>query len=295
MIHLVYPHGERHVAPWSIGNHVAAGLREAGHEVIQWDWEDPCTIEPNRGDILIGHPHPQPGRVFLNSLDHHGWGRRIALSPFNGSPEDLPFIEGVIHRVDLWLSICGPRWASELRWPNAKPIDMAIEPSDFPPLKDALRPPGRRRFLYVGCTLANKGTDLLRDTAARLPEESIGHIGWGVIPGVCRHGYVDTASEAGRALIGGYDFLLSPGLHDANPTTVLEASCWGLIALATAGSGWGEDIRGEAMPSEPDAAAAFIRNWQRWPGDGASIIRARRERAKHYSWQRLVSAVLEAL
>jgi hypothetical protein len=52
------------------------------------------------------------------------------------------------------------------------------------------------------------------------------------------HGGVHFTPENVRWLCKDYDFYLSMGRFDANPTALNETACWGLIGACTVGSGY---------------------------------------------------------
>jgi len=291
MIHLVYPHDPARIAaPWSIGNHLARGIRAAGHHVAQYDWAESVVIEPEPDvDILLGHPHPAAGHVFRNSA-MGPWGKVIAISPWNGSDEYTDNLTYVYNSVDHLLCICGEYWAGQLPWKcgGVSAIDMAVEPLDFSPLEFTFRPPGQRKLLYIGCTLPIKNPEKI---AAVADKYTVGHCGYGSIPGTVHHGHVDFSTEEGRAIVSEYDFLLMLSDHDANPTTVLEAMSWGIIPLCSQGSGY----------VSPDVvvvdSASVLDYWQHASPDklldrqelGWSIVKDK------YTWDRFVTRVMEVI
>ena len=235
--HLVYPHGPRKAAPWSIGNHLAIALRKAGYQVIPYDWEARVRMDVRPGDLLLGHPHEEPGFAFTDNL-WQPFGARVAIAPWNGSEpytRRLAQSEQVLNAV---IPICGPYWADKApdHW---YPLDMAINATHYPRVRQKWNPQGARKILYVGCTLECKGPDLLSDLAVALAGEmEIHHVGPGLIPGAYPWGYVEMETDKGRAIAAGCDFVIAPGRADANPTTILEGVSWGLIPLLTRTSGW---------------------------------------------------------
>ena len=286
MIHLVYPFDTSKIAaPWSIGNHLAAGLRKAGYQVQQHQWDEALAIQPAPEDIIIGHPHPDVGFAFRNSVCGP-WAKTVAISPWNGSDEYFGNLDYVAGQVDHLLCICGEAW--KLPWENASRLDMAVEPEDFRQVAREVRPAGQRRFLYIGCTLPIKGPEKIAEVAQLQP---VGHAGYGTIPGCTEHGYLDFSTDEGRAVLEEYDFLITLADHDANPTTVLEAMSWGLVPLCSPGSGY----------TAPDVVVvdslSVIEYWQNAPVDrllerqkmGFSLVRDK------YTWERFTSQVLEVI
>ena len=292
MIHLVYPHGERRVAPWSIGNNLTTALTAAGYDVVNHDWTDTETITPNSTDILIGHPHPEPGRIFGNSLGGD-WRRTIAMSPWGGLPLTEQMVDTVLPRVDKVALICGQTWAERVpaRWAGkAFAVNMAIDRADYPRIKKTFRSPGNRNVLYVGCSAPAKGTQRL--TALGALGVDIIHMGTGNIPGTYRAGYLDTTGDAARTVARQCDFLIAPGTNDANPTTVLEAASWGLLPMCTDGAGWGTDVC-IRIPDDPEVMATVIRWYQTAPVDILDERRARIDVALGgYTWDNFCRAIV---
>jgi hypothetical protein len=285
-IHFVYPYDPRQIAaPWSIGNQVAAGLRAHGYDVQQYDWEDCGTIEPKLGDVLLGHPHPADGFVFRNSL-HRGWGRVVALAPFNGSEANRTFAATWLDDVDHFLAICGPHWAAQLL-PKSSAVDMAVDRAAYPRVTNFAEP-GKRSIAYIGCTVPDKGTDVLAELSTRL-DAKVYHFGYGVVGGaVVECGHHDF--KRGAPVV---DFVIATGRNDANPTSILEGACWGMIALCTPESGWGEDV---ALRLEHDDMAERVNFLLGAPTGLLEERRAVVDAAlPEYSWDRFVDKVIEAI
>jgi len=296
VIHFVYPFDEsRFAAPWSIGNHVAAGLRASGYAVKQYDWMDRWSIFPGLGDVLLGHPHTEGGYVFRNSISCH-WRKRIALAPWNGDAATGPYamtrmLPALRGGLDLFLGICGPYWAA--RPPQGvafRAVDMAADVACFPAQPRRSAPTGHRRYLYAGCTVPDKGTALLEQIIALMPGARWGHVGYGQVAGCHEFGYVPVESPAWREIVDQFDFVVSPGLADANPTVLLEGALCGLIPICTRTSGW------DCWPlisSDPVVAAAELLRWQ-WE-ELEEHQRKCRAIAESYTWGRFTRPVLEAV
>lgn len=289
MIHFVYPYDPARIAaPWSIGNHVSAGLRARGYEVQQYDWEDRRTIVPQIGDVLLGHPHPTDGFVFRNGLVG-SWRRVVALAPFNGSEANRVFTASWIERVDHFLAICGPHWAQQLP-PHSSAVDMAVDRAAFPRVT-SFAEPGRRSIGYIGCTVTDKGTEYLA-ALSELVNAPIYHFGSGEVGGrVLECGYHDFCRSVPVA-----DFVITTGRNDANPTSILEGCSWGMLAFCTPESGWGEDVAIHVPLDDVDAAAALVNNWLALD---SFVLEGRRSEVDaalpRYSWDRFVDKVVEAI
>lgn len=298
IFHVVYPYDpSRDAAPWSIGNHLVEALRARG-DVRVYDWASRVIPEPvTRHDVLIGHPHPESGRAFGGALTKD-WARKIAITPWGGRVLTEALVDDCMPYVDKVALICGPYWAERIpaRWRfKSLAVDMAIDASRFPRVKEEFNPPGQRGYLYIGCTEPCKGTDYLERLISMVPGRW-GHFGPGRVHGAIEHGYAAFWDDAALSIVKEYDFLVHCGRNDANPTTVLEAACWGLIPLCTPTSGWGEDVSVALCGKNPTAAAEDLGYWQDInPADLEHASAALRHNAKTYTWDRFTSKILSLL
>lgn len=306
-VHLVYPHGPRIACPDAIGRKLAERLR-ARYAVRLYEWDEPRAIRPGPDDILLGHPHPAPWTCFRMSMGRPGWRKVIVLAPYHhGDLEQVAFLDPIVARADRFLAITGNYWAATLarspfaHWlPKLTHLDLAVDREDFPPAKAAFAPPGRRRFVYIGHSGWTKNTPYLSAIAARMPEAEIAWIGAGraPIPGLRPLGFQDFRREEARSLVAGYDFMITVGRADANPTTVLEAMAWGLIPVCTPQSGYiGYEGIVNLPLDRPEAAVARLRWLQMLPD--ATLRRLQRANWElldaHFTWDRFAAQVVAAI
>ena len=306
-VHLVYPHGNRISAPDAIGRELGRRL-EVKYEVIYHDWSDRGVIKPEPGDVLLGHPHPHPNTVFRRSLLLDGWHRRLMMAPFHhGDLRQIAFEDSIVSDCDLILAITGPYWFRTLEdsrcshWrPKMIHLDLAVDRSDFPPLKTSFAAPGERRVLYIGHSGRGKNTSYLSEIAALVPDADFAWMGNGNRPihGLTALGLVDFGSQAGRDLVSQFDFFLTVGNADANPTTILEAMAWGLVPICTPTSGY------RGIPSIPNvpvddaeaAAAIVLRLLSANESDLVAMQSANwRLLDEHYAWDRFATQVADAI
>ena len=306
-VHLVYPGGPGISSPQAIGRNLVLHLSRR-YLVRRWEWDDVRVIRPRPGDVLIGHAHPAPWTVFRMSSRVPGWSRVIALQPFaHGLPEYIAFLDPVLRRCDQFLAITGPHWIRTLdrspvaHWaPKLVPMDLAIDRSDYPRVKSRFNPPGSRRFLYIGNTRAPKNPGYLVRIARRLPGTEIAWMGSGrhAMAGIRRLGAQDFSSERARRLVAEYDFVLTVGSSDANPTTVLEAMAWGLIPVCTPQSGYeGEEGIVNVPLDDVDEAAAVLDGLQQAPEPYLLALRDANDMAldRRYTWDRFAGRVIDAI
>jgi glycosyltransferase involved in cell wall biosynthesis len=304
--HVVYPAGPQVACPYAIGRHLLEHLGRR-FDVVHHEWDEVTRLRPRPGDVLIGHPHPSPWTVFRRSSQVPGWRRVVVLSPYaHGTVWQVAFLDATIRRADAYLAITGPYWARRVaegpfrHWlPRFEAVDLAVDRRDFPRVKGALAPPGKRRFLYVGNTAAPKNVGYLSEIARAMPEAEIGWLGAGeAIPGLHAHGFVDFAKSEARQLVAGYDFMLTVGSSDANPSTILEAMAWGLVPVCTPQSGY-EGERGipNVPLADPRGATAVLRALQSAPDAELEAMRAANdaELASRFTWERFLRQVDGAL
>jgi len=243
-IHLVYPHQNKISAPDVIGYKLSQALLSLG-PVITYEWDSIGKILPNPNDILIGHPHPFPYTIFRRSLQHSNWSKVIILQPFNLDVKQVGYIDSIIDKCDRFLAITGKYWfdcidqSSLSRWsPKMIQIDLAVDRNNFPRIKRRFNIPGQRKFIYIGNDNPVKNVSFLSKIAQALPEYCFAWAGAGNDHvGLQRFGQIDFSSKSGQELISQYDFMITVGTADANPTTVLEAMSWGLVQVCNPTSG----------------------------------------------------------
>lgn len=305
-IHLVYPHGPRVSAPDSIGRHLGQRL-EARYEVVYHDWHARGVIKPRPGDVLLGHPHPAPGTVFRRSARKRGWARVLMMAPYNHDLRQVAFEDSVIRDCDQFLAITGPYWfdsvaaSSCAHWrPKMVHLDLAVDRSEFPVLAREPRPPGERSFVYIGNTVWAKNTRYLTELVRRMPSVRFAWIGAGdrEIDGLEPLGSADFSTAEGRAKVAQFDFLVTVGTADANPTTILESMAWGLVPVCTPQSGYVGIPSITNIPlNDPDQAAAVLTRLNALPEDRLRAIRVENWRLldEHYSWERFAGQVIAAI
>jgi len=299
-IHIVYPFeapsGKSAAAPWTIGRELGRAFRRRGHVVEQYDWDEQLVIHPGPGDVLLGHPHPEAGRVFRSSA-WGPWQAVFGIGPWNGSTEYTERMDATVRLASHTFLICGERWWYSLpeAWKvKATRLDGFITLDQFPWLRTMESEKGRRRGLYVGCTVPGKGTGYLERLIVASGAD-ISHAGYGLVSGSKELGWVDFTTDAGRFLVAGHDFLVMTGDHDANPTTVLEAMAWGLVPVLTTGCGWTPDDLEAFWLPDGDArhGAKVLMDVQ--TADLEAMAKANRERVAAFSAERFTAPIIAAV
>jgi glycosyltransferase involved in cell wall biosynthesis len=304
--HVVYPAGPAISAPAAIGRRLLQHLGTR-FRVVHHEWDAVRVVRPDPGDVLLGHPHPAPWTVFRMSSRLPGWRRVVVLCPYaHGSIGQVAFLDTVMARADAYLAITGPYWARRVEegpfrhWAaKLAPLDMAVDRRDFPRIKGGFAPPGKRRFVYVGDANPFKNVAYLAAIARAMPEAEVAWLGRGdATEGIHFLGFHDFATRPVQEMVAGFDFLLTVGNSDANPTTVLEAMAWGLVPVCTPQSGYEGEPGIPNVPLDDVAGAvAVLRSLQQAPAGRLEALRDANDAqlATRFTWERFLSRVDQAI
>jgi hypothetical protein len=222
-------------------------------------------------------------------------------------PQHVVFFDECIDRVDAFLAITGRYWfdrtaeAIYSHWlSKMTQVDLAVNQAHFPFFKRRFNAPGQRKFLYIGHTASYKNPQYLAALADANPDLTIGHIGLGQIASqrVVRHGVLDFKDPAAQQIVADYDFLLTVGQADANPTTILEAGSWGLVPVCTRESGYYEcDWLFNVPLDDVNGASAVLQRLNQTDSDCLMECQAAAQRAlaEHFNWDRFGRQVIAAI
>ena len=157
----------------------------------------------------------------------------------------------------------------------------------------------KRRFLYIGHTGWYKNTKFLEKLATKIPETEFAWMGGNqTLKNIKTLGKYDFSSQEAKNLIQEYDFMITLGSADANPTTILEAMAWGLIPVCSVQSGYVgfPNIRNISIDSIDDTLETIkqlqsvseeqLIKWQR-----ANLT----ELDNHFNWKRFCDQVLSEI
>jgi hypothetical protein len=248
-IHLVYPVDfSKKSAPWSIGNNLYKALKKID-TVKVYQWTSYEKIVPKKGDILIGHAHPNPFTVFRRSLDNSNWRKKILIQPFNSDPLQMSYLYSFINDCDLFFAITGKFWFDNLKKTIFKSwkkkmlrLDMAINLLDYQNIKKKFNKKFQRKFIYIGNEIKfnnyTKNTAYLKDIANTYKPSLFSTAGNKKIDRIKHYGWLNFHEKKGKEIIKKHDFLIMASKHDANPTVILEAMAWGIIPLVTKECGY---------------------------------------------------------
>ena len=306
-VHLVYPAGNRISTPDAIGRNLKLSL-EKFYEVKTYNYDQLKTIHPGNADVLIGHWHPNPFTVFRMSAHKKGWKRVLALAPFCPDPTGWhnAFGNKIIEQCDRYLAITGNAWMKCLKdspfqhWePKIVHVDLAVDRADFPIIKKNFNPAGKRRFLYIGHTAWYKNTSFLENLVEKVPGTFFSWMGGPQrLKNINRLGKLDFSKVDAHNVIKEFDFLITVGSSDANPTTILEAMAWGLIPVCSVQSGYEgfSGIRNISIDNM-EKAVETINNLQSVPEEQLKKWQQVNlaELENHFNWDRFCGQVLDEI
>lgn len=242
-------------SPYSITWHVGRFLREKarafGYEFrfMNLDNTTPANIQSQ--DIVVGHTW-YPDGAMNRALDSDA-KVKIVMQPYSENmvaESERDWIKGLFAKADRLLLITGRYWFDRIAYgPFAEweakttRLDMAINPALHPHSKRTWGKQGKRRVLAIGSDIPVKGLDLIADLArsggwhlgyyGSAPYERFAHV-----PQFTHYGGVDFTPDVQARVTSEYDFFISLARSDANPTTLLETACWGMLGLCNEKSGY---------------------------------------------------------
>lgn len=221
-----------------------------------------CKFGPD--DIFIGHPyfpHKEGGYgVTELAVREIMRPKKLALiSPLHCdvniksdhiNKDFLDDIDKLLPSADILFGIMGEYWWDQwdkspyAHWkPKMIRLDMAVDTTRYPRIKNSFNPKGKRGYLYIGNSSdPRKGTEFLSCLMSNIVNCRVGWIGYGPdIPNVPRIAELSALSPEFMASIASeYDFFISPAVADPNPTTILESMSWGFPVVCTPQSGYYE-------------------------------------------------------
>jgi hypothetical protein len=281
------------------------------YEVIYHRWDATHDIDLRPDDIFVGHPNYPPEtvtqKVFASGkpcrakcLIHPLHTRRVG--------DNMPF-DHMARAADVIFSICGPYWYDTLpqtpfaHWQHKiVRLDMAVNAETFPRIKRAFNQ--ARRLVYIGSATEHKNLGYLTEIMRAMPDMQLSWYGGFLehplarLPNVRTVGWQMLVGEVAKEICDNHDIFVNVSVSDANPTTLLEASAWGLIAGCTPQSGYYKDNKFfELALDDVGFCVQQIRKVASMP-EAALLAWADRNRedvVNNYNWDVFTGKVIETL
>lgn len=238
---------------------------------------------------------------------------KIILQPYSRymvSEPDIPMVLNLWNKADHLLLITGEHWFntidsspfSALQPPKTR-VDMAIDTSIHTYHKERWNPVGKRNFLIIGHDIWAKGFEHIAELA-RVAGIRVGHMGgdksstFDHVPQFTSYGGVIFDDRNQHAVANEFDFFLSIANADANPTTLLETSAWGLVAACNVESGYLPDrpfieLRKGDLSYNLEVIDMLQRTSEYNLRKRSRIVREVIE--KEYNWQRFCNTVWQSV
>lgn len=233
-------------APLSITYHVARKLSPK-YRVKLYDLRERVNINPEEGDILLGHIWPDHNSIVWRALDNNKFYKKYLIGPYNHDPRQMAWTYQAVEKCDKFFAICGRYWIDTFNNSPLKDLqkkivhlNMALDLTHYPHVKENFNPPGKRKFFYIGRIGTEKGIDLLEKFVTDVPGFKGGYLclggdikGWEKISE-----YRKLTPDFMKNVAEKYDVFINMSRFDAQATTILEAMSWGFPVACTKESGY---------------------------------------------------------
>ena len=318
-IHLVYagsPDDPRIQSPFSITKNLYYYLKsKTDVAYYTWDSCDNIVVEPD--DIVLGHPHYDTNTTIQKFFKSNQQCRlKCLIHPFHHGriQDNIPFDHLAI-KADRIYSICGPYWYDTIsgtpfeHWkPKIVRLDMAVDCNHFPYLKRKFNDIGNRKLIYIGSSMPQKNLgfmcEYVKNITKVLPNIKMkwyggdGETALARLPNVNTIGWVMLNGGLAQNIVDECDIFINTSISDANPTTLLESTAWGLIPACTPQSGYYNDpmftqLNLYDMGSSVKAVVDLLKT----PSDEL-MERSRRSRKiieEKYTWENFCKTIWEDL
>lgn len=241
---------------WNLGHFLCNRAAARGYGFEYRNLDAPFVETIGGDDIVIGHTWYPDG--WLNHALDSAAKAKFVLQPYSENmvaPTERPWIKDLFAKADRLLLVTGPYWYDTMPGSNfaewydkTTRLDMAINPALHPHSKKKWGPQGKRRVLAIGTDIPAKGLDLIADFArcggfhlgyyGNAPYERFIHV-----PQFKHYAGAGFTPAVQATITSEYDIFISLARSDANPTTLLETACWGLLPMCNQESGY--------WPNEP--------------------------------------------
>lgn len=248
-------------SPYTVTYHVARFLKaradERGMDFKYVNLDDTTPYTFDSGDIVVGHLWHTPGSFVRQALAQQACPTFI-LQPYSNcmvSAGDVAEYAALFDRATHSFWITGRAWWQAMERSGFAPLkakstrlDMAVNADIHPYSKTTWGKPGKRGFLAIGADIPAKGLDRISELA-QVSGIRLGYFGnadaarFEHVAQISHYGGAEFKPAVIQSICNEYDFFLTLGRCDANPTTLLETACWGLIGACNAASGY--------VPNEP--------------------------------------------
>lgn len=314
-IHFVYagsPDDSRIQSPHSITRNLYYFFKnKADVKYYTWDSHDDVDVEPD--DIFIGHPHYDTNTTVQRFFASGKKCRlRCTIHPLHTVrvQDNMPF-DHLTKEADRVFSICGPYWYDTIEhtpfahWkPKITRVDMAVDSNIYPYLKTNFNQIGHRKLVYIGSSMPQKNLGFMYEVMKRLPTVQLhwyggdGETPLARLPNVKTVGWVVLDKELAQKIVKECDIFINTSISDANPTTLLESTAWGLIPACTPQSGYYNDEMFTSLTlSDIEKTVQIITDLLHTPSEQLieRSLKSRKKIETHYTWNNFCNTIWNEL
>lgn len=236
---------------WNMGRFLRERARERGYAFEYRNLDSDADDVIGADDIIIGHLL-YPNGWMVRALDSEA-RLKFILQPyhhFQTAQTEEGWMQAQYAKATHTFAICGRYWWDTMGQSvyaackaNMTRVDMAVNADIHPYSKTAWGKPGKRGVLVLGNDAWYKGLSEAIELC-RVGGYRMGYCGSAAyerfqhVAQFKHYGGVAFTPDTIAALCREYDFFVTMGSADANPTTLLETAAWGLIGACTETSGY---------------------------------------------------------
>lgn len=237
---------------WHVGRMLRQQAQGKGWGFEYRNLFDERPVEIGLEDIVIGHAW-FTGNSFMEQASQQPCRARFIMQPYTEKMVGDEALESLHFQWSAadWLFLnTGSYWFDRMpesdyaRYADkATRVDNVVNPALHPHSKRQWHEAGKRVGLCIGYNNPVKGVDLVADLA-RTAGFKLVTLGlsdttlFQHVPQLVMMDGMNFTPENITWLCQEVDFFLTMGRFDANPTTLLETSCWGLLACCTEQCGY---------------------------------------------------------
>lgn len=296
---------------WNVGRMLRERVTAAGYDFTYVNLDDDAPRAIGEDDLILGHSWYPTG--FLTMAFAQRCRAKFVLQPYQHDivgRNESAWVKALFANADHLFFITGPYWHDTMHeglygdWkPKTTRLDMAVNSDLHPFLKRRWGKPNKRAVLSIGADIPYKGLDRVAELAmsggfrlgyfGNAPRERFQHV-----PQFTHHAGALFTPPLIQQVADEYDFFVSLALGDANPTTLLETACWGLLGFCNPQSGyWPND---PFLALELDNLAGNLDQLDYWQGLSEYDLRLRSELmrehvASHYTWTRFCDTLWQGI
>lgn len=239
---------------WNVGRYLREHVMALGYGFQYVNLDDTSDHDIQPQDIILAHSWYPAG--FMTATLDKKVKARFLIQPYQhdivGKNESW-WIKDIVEECDHLFFVTGKYWYDTMSeglygdWKDkVTRLDMAVNPLLHPHSKRRWNKPGQRKFLAIGADIPYKGLGLIADLA-RVAGFHLGYYGSAPherfvhVPQFVHHGARDFTPEVQAQISNEYDAFISLAIGDANPTTLLETACWGMLPMCNLQSGYYPD------------------------------------------------------